>query len=181
MKRFLTISVLFTSIICFAGSVPAADLVLPHDTPVQVYFSPKGGAQEALVQEIKKAKESIFVQAYSFTSEPIIQALIKAHQRGVHVEIILDKSQATDKRSGTASVREAGIHTVIDRRHAIAHNKIMIIDQDTVVTGSFNFTKSAEEKNAENLLVVRSPELARLYLENWKRHREHSGEIYRGT
>lgn len=86
----------------------------------------------------------------------------------------MDKSQRTDKRAGTAAVREAGIHTVIDSKHAVAHNKIMIIDQDTVVTGSFNFTKSAEEKNAENLIILRSSELARMYLDNWKRHREHS-------
>jgi len=152
----------------------SADLVLPQDTQAQVYFSPRGGAQDALINAIGNAKESIYVQAYSFTSEPIITALIQAHQRGVHVEVILDKSQRTDKRSGTAAVREAGIHTLIDSRHAIAHNKIMVIDQDTVVTGSFNFTKSAEEKNAENLLIVRSPKLTRLYLENWKRHREHS-------
>lgn len=130
-----------------------------HEAPAQVYFSPKGGAQEALVQEIGKAKESIFVQAYSFTSDPIAQTLILAHQRGVHVEIILDKSQATDSRSGTVAVREGGIHTVIDRKHAIAHNKIMIFDQDTVVTDSFTFTKSAKEKNAENVLIVRSPGL----------------------
>lgn len=171
----LTLSVLLSLFACFR-LVQAADLVFPRDTPAQVYFSPRGGAQDALVAEIGKAKESIFVQAYSFTSESIVTALIQAHQRGVKVEIILDKSQRADKRSGTAAVREAGIHTLIDSRHAIAHNKIMVIDQDTVVTGSFNFTKSAEEKNAENILVIRSTELAKLYLENWKRHREHSAE-----
>lgn len=170
----LILSVLLPLFTCL-HLVQAADLVLPRDTQAQVYFSPHGGAQDALVAEIGNAKESIFVQAYSFTSEPIVLALIQAHQRGVKVEIILDKSQRKDPRSGTAAVREAGIHTVIDSKHAIAHNKIIIIDQETLVTGSFNFTKSAEEKNAENLLVIRSPELARLYLENWKRHREHSG------
>lgn len=154
----------------------SADLVLPKDTQTSVYFSPRGGAQDALVHAIDNAQESIYVQAYSFTSEPIVTALIQAHQRGVHVEVILDKSQRNDKRSGTAAVREAGIHTLIDSKHAIAHNKIMVIDQDTVVTGSFNFTKSAEEKNAENLLVIRSPELAGYYMENWKTHREHSGD-----
>jgi phosphatidylserine/phosphatidylglycerophosphate/cardiolipin synthase-like enzyme len=160
--------------LCPTTSGLSADLVLPKDTQAQVYFSPRGGAQDALVAEIGKAKESIYVQAYSFTSEPIVQALIQAQQRGVKVEIILDKSQSTDKRSGTSAVRKAGIHTVIDRKHAIAHNKIMIIDQETLVTGSFNFTKSAEEKNAENLLVIRSSELTRLYLDNWRHHLEHA-------
>jgi len=180
MKKRTAVLVGWSFFLIMAVTVPcsgtfAHDLVL-HDAQTQVYFSPRGGAQDAIVAEIAQAKESIFVQAYSFTSEPIIQAIIAAHRRGVHVEIILDKSQANDKRSGTAAVREAGIHTLIDSKHAIAHNKIMVIDQDTVVTGSFNFTKSAEEKNAENLLIVRSPELAKLYLENWKRHREHCVE-----
>jgi len=176
-KRIITsIPLVFLVIALIVGPATAADLVLPHDTQAHVYFSPRGGAQGAVVAEIAQAKESIFVQAYSFTSEPIVTALIQAHARGVKVEIILDKSQRTDKRSGTMAVREAGIHTVIDYRHAIAHNKIMIIDQDTVVTGSFNFTKSAEEKNAENLLIVRSPELAKLYQDNRKRHMEHSGD-----
>jgi phosphatidylserine/phosphatidylglycerophosphate/cardiolipin synthase-like enzyme len=64
--------------------------------------------------------------------------------------------------------------SAIDARHAIAHNKIMIIDQSTVITGSFNFTKAAEEKNAENLLIIKSKELAAIYIDNWKKHLEHS-------
>lgn len=168
--------ILFVSCLSLYTVAPglSADLVLPRDTQAQVYFSPRGGAQDAIVAEIAHAKESIFVQADSFTSEPIVKALIQAHLRGVKVEIILDKSQRTDPRSGTAAVREAGIHTLIDSRHAIAHSKVMIIDESLVVSGSFNFTKSAEEKNAENLLIVRSPELAKLYLENWQKHRGHS-------
>lgn len=155
-------------------SVGFADDITLHNAPASVYFSPKGGAQDALVDEIGKAKGSIFVQAYSFTSAPIINALAEAHKRGVKVEIILDKSQRTDPRSGTSKVREAGILAHIDSKHAIAHNKVMIIDDEVVVTGSFNFTKSAEEKNAENLLIVRSGELAKLYRENWEGHRRHA-------
>jgi phosphatidylserine/phosphatidylglycerophosphate/cardiolipin synthase-like enzyme len=68
----------------------------------------------------------------------------------------------------------AGIPTYIDAKHAIAHNKVMIIDQMTVITGSFNFTKAAEVNNAENLLVIRSKELAKIYLDNWRKHEEHS-------
>jgi phosphatidylserine/phosphatidylglycerophosphate/cardiolipin synthase-like enzyme len=73
----------------------------------------------------------------------------------------------------------AGISTFIDDKHAIAHNKIIIIDRETVITGSFNFTKAAEEKNAENLLVIKSKELAKVYMDNWYKHKEHS-ENYEG-
>lgn len=62
-------------------------------------------------------------------------------------------------------------------QHAIAHNKVMIIDGETVITGSFNFTKAAEENNAENLLVIRDPKLAELYTKNWQEHERHS-EVY---
>ena len=68
----------------------------------------------------------------------------------------------------------ARIPTYIDAEHAIAHNKIIIIDRSVVITGSFNFTKAAEEKNAENLLIIRSKEVAKPYLDNWLRHRDHS-------
>lgn len=72
-----------------------------------------------------------------------------------------------------------GVTTYYDSSHAIAHNKIMIIDKEIVITGSFNFTKAAEEKNAENLLILRNKDLAKIYIENWEKHKEHS-ERYEG-
>jgi phosphatidylserine/phosphatidylglycerophosphate/cardiolipin synthase-like enzyme len=142
--------------------------------PVEVYFSPRGGCTEAVVGEIESAKSTILVQAYSFTSAPIAQALVGAHQRGVEVAVILDRSQETEKYSSADFVLHAGIPTRIDGHHAIAHNKIMILDGRTVITGSFNFTKAAEESNAENLLVIRDPAMADLYTQNWRLHAEHS-------
>lgn len=144
------------------------------NVPTRVYFSPNGGATGAVTGEIDRARESVLVQAYSFTSTPIAKALLAAHKRGVRVEAILDKSQRSQKYTSANFLANSGIPTYIDDAHAIAHNKVMIIDNGTVITGSFNFTKAAEEKNAENLLVLRSKELARLYAENWQRHRQHS-------
>jgi len=72
-----------------------------------------------------------------------------------------------------------GIPVKIDAQHAIAHNKVMIIDGETVITGSFNFTKRAEENNAENLLVIHDRKLAERYTKNWQDHERHS-EVYRG-
>jgi phosphatidylserine/phosphatidylglycerophosphate/cardiolipin synthase-like enzyme len=141
---------------------------------VEVHFSPAGDCTETIVKELGKAKKTVFVQAYSFTSAPIAKALVDAHKRGVHVEVILDKGQRTEKYSSADFVSRARIQTFIDARHAIAHNKIMVIDEKVTLTGSFNFTKAAEEKNAENLVVIRSSELAAQYLENWKTHVEHS-------
>lgn len=146
---------------------------------VEVFFSPKGGCTEAVVAELAKAKKTVYVQAYSFTSLPIAQALVDAHKRGVGVQVVLDKSQRTEKYSSADFVAHAGISTVIDAKHAIAHNKIIIVDGAVVLTGSFNFTKAAEANNAENLLVIHDPKLAERYLENWKEHHGHS-EPYAG-
>ena len=140
----------------------------PNNPPVQVYFSPNGGCTDAIIKQIDNAKSEILVQAYSFTSTTIAKALLEAHKRGVMVEAILDKSQKSQKYSGATFLANSRIPTFIDSAHAIAHNKIMIIDGKIVITGSFNFTKAAESKNAENLLIIQSPELAKLYIENWR-------------
>ena len=145
----------------------------------EVYFSPNGGAAAAIVRELNQARQSVYVQAYSFTSAPIARALLRAQQRGVAVAAILDKSQQTEKYSAADFLAHAGIQTMIDSAHAIAHNKVMVIDEQTVITGSFNFTRAAEEKNAENLLVIRDARLAARYLANWREHAAHS-QVYAG-
>ena len=117
---------------------------------------------------------NVLVQAYSFTSPAIAKARTEAHRRGVKVEVILDKSNRTDRYSAATFTQNYGIPTFIDDRHAIAHNKIIIIDGKTVLTGSFNFTKQAEEHNAENLLVIEDSGLAVKFTQNWKAHFAHS-------
>ena len=114
------------------------------------------------------------MQAYSFTSAPIAQALVAAKNRGVRVEVILDKSQRTEHYSEADFLAHSGIPVSIDAAHSIAHNKVMVIDDETVITGSFNFTKAAEERNAENLLVLQDKDLAARYKSNWRKHRTHS-------
>ncbi|GFO53179.1 phospholipase [Geomonas sp. Red276] len=145
---------------------------LPSTGTVEVYFSPNGGAADAVIREVGKARQEILVQAYSFTSKPIAKALLEAHKRGVKVVAILDKSQRTQRYSGATFLANAGIEVLIDERHAIAHSKIMIIDRATVITGSFNFTRAAEERNAENLLVLKgNPLLVQKYLANFQAQR----------
>ncbi len=144
-----------------------------------VYFSPRGAATDAVVKALDSAQAAILVQAYSFTSAPIARALVDAHRRGVKVQVILDKSQRTEKYSSADFLAHAGIPTMIDAVHAIAHNKIMIVDGAIVLTGSFNFTKAAEENNAENLIEIRDKEVADRYTENWRTHRDHA-EPYAG-
>ena len=145
----------------------------------EVYFSPNGGCTQAVVRELGKAKSSVRVQAYSFTSAPIARALLDAHKRGVRVDVILDKNQSTERYSSATFLFNSGIPIKIDAQHAIAHSKVMVIDGMTVITGSFNFTKAAEENNEENLLIIRDIKLAERYAEHWQEHLQHS-EVYVG-
>ena len=162
----------------FLYSSPLFAVEKPAPT-IQVYFSPAGGCTEAVVEALGRAKKTVFVQAYSFTSAPIAKALVDAHKRGVQVRVILDKSQRTEKYSSADFVAHAGIPCFIDAKHAIAHNKIMVIDEAEVITGSFNFTKAAEERNAENLLIIKDKTIAEQYTRNWHEHEKHA-EVYAG-
>lgn len=173
MKKSILLLLITCCITPTLDRAHSADLIL-NNTPLQVYFSPAGGATDAIVKAIGGAKSEILVQAYSFTSTPIAKALVAAHKRGVTVQAILDASQRKEKYTSATFLANSRIPTFIDDTHAIAHNKIIIIDGQTVITGSFNFTKSAEDRNAENLLIFKSPELAKLYIDNWQHHREHS-------
>jgi phosphatidylserine/phosphatidylglycerophosphate/cardiolipin synthase-like enzyme len=175
LKRF-AVFLLFLSLALYLVFFPATVRPEERVTPDswEVHFSPNGDCTAVIINELTKARRSIFVQAYSFTSAPIAKALLGANKRGVKVEVILDKSQQRQKYSSVTFFMNAGIPIRIDGAHGIAHNKVIIIDGETVITGSFNFTKAAEEKNAENLLVIRDKKLAALYIKNWQAHALHS-------
>ena len=175
-----TLSIVFLSFLLFALPSNTQAINTPiNNISAQVYFSPMGGCTDAIVQEISRAKTEILVQAYSFTSKHIAKALVAAHKRGVRTVIILDKNNQSKHYSAADFTFNMGIPTYIDAVHGIAHNKLIIIDRETVITGSFNFTKAAEQRNAENILILYSKELAERYIDNWNRHKLHSQE-YKG-
>ena len=174
MKRLLLVT--FVALLL----IHSLSVIAQERPPIwDVYFSPHGGCTDAILRELNKSKTSILVQAYTFTSAPIAKALLDAHKRKVKVEVILDKSQRNHQYSSATFFSNAGIPVTINAVHAIAHNKVMIIDGETVITGSFNFTKAAEENNAENLLVIHDRKLGERYMKNWQDHAKHS-EVYVG-
>ncbi len=162
--------------------LPISSLQALGNTPdIKVYFSPHGGCTDAVVRAVNGAQRQVLVEAYSFTSEPIALALIEAEKRGVDVEVILDKSQEQARGTEADLISECGIPTYIDSAYRIAHDKVMVIDGDKVITGSFNFTKSAEDFNAENLLVISNdPPLAAQYMGSWKQHLAQSHPYHPG-
>ena len=134
-----------------------------YPTEAAVFFSPNGGAENAIVQSIDSAKVRIRMQA-----------LIRAHQRGVKVDVIIDKKMPKKKPNTTEDLLKAGVPTFFDTAHRTAHDKIIIVDDNIVLTGSFNFVKVAETKNGENLLILKSKPLAEEYVKNWEKHFSHS-------
>lgn len=156
--------------------VIAAFMALPASVSAstEVCFTPGKDCTAMLSGELGKAKKEVLIQAYYFTSESLAKAVLSARKRGVRVLVILDRSQKSSKYSSLTFFQNQGIETLIDSSHAIAHNKIMIIDGETVLTGSFNFTKAAQEKNAENLLIIRDRLVVDKYERNFQYHKDHS-------
>lgn len=139
----------------------------PTTAQVSVCFVPNGSCSDEIVDTIAAAKKSILVQAYELTAPPILQALVKAHLKGVDVRAILDYSEVQKNSSGAVKLSKAGIPVWIDHPVHIAHNKIMIIDNTLVVGGSYNYTKDIDTMNIENVTFLASPEVAGWYVRNW--------------
>ena len=146
---------------------PAAQVHV--NSNVVVAFSPNGDATKVVVDAIEQARSQILVQAYSFTSKPILSALAEAKNRGVDVRVIADKTNDKGKYSGATYMVNHGVPVWIDDSVNIAHNKVMIFDGRSVLTGSFNFSAAAQKDNAENVLLIKdSPDLAAQYIRNWR-------------
>ncbi len=149
-----------------------------EDKPsIDVCFSPDGNCQPIILNLINNAKAKILVQSYSFTSQEIANALIKAYQKGVMVKILFDRSQLTARHSQINKMKKAGVEALVDPVPGIAHNKIMIIDEKILLTGSYNFTNAAETRNAENLLIIKEQSTAKIYKNNWIRRYQRAIEM----
>jgi phosphatidylserine/phosphatidylglycerophosphate/cardiolipin synthase-like enzyme len=145
---------------------------------LQSAFSPWDDIEGLIVQAMDGAQNQILVQAYLLTSRKIAATLVTARRRGVDVRVLADAGQhARTTTSRLPELVAANIGVWLETKYENAHNKIIVIDagtsRATVITGSFNFTWSAQHKNAENILIVRNnPALASRYALNWERHRQ---------
>ena len=139
-----------------------------------VYFTPPAGAAQGIVRAIDASQREVLVQAYGFTHNAIAQALLRAQSRGVSVRVLLDEKSSNTNRYVMGLFSDANLSMRLDGRHAIAHNKVMVVDEQIVITGSFNFTNSAETRNAENFLILKSEDLAKTYKTQWELHWAHS-------
>ncbi|MBK7665446.1 MAG: phospholipase D family protein [Sterolibacteriaceae bacterium] len=167
------------SVASVAGAFePVAREPIAATGSIEVAFSPWDDAQAALLRAIDDARREIYVQSFLFTSRALAFSLQQASQRGVRVEVLADAgmNRRSDNGSQIPLLASSGITVAIETEYANAHNKVILIDPQSehcaVVTGSYNFTWSARNRNAENLLILRgNRQLAAAYLDNWKRHR----------
>ena len=156
-----------------ASQTPPA---LPARGTVQVAFAPWDNAEGMIVEGIRRAKQQILVQAFSFTSRALANALMAAKRRGVDVRVLVDREQTFGgEASRIPELIQAGIPVALEVRYRSAHNKVMVMDAGTadaaVITGSYNWTYAAQYKNAENVLILRhNPDIANVYAANWRRH-----------
>jgi phosphatidylserine/phosphatidylglycerophosphate/cardiolipin synthase-like enzyme len=154
----------------------------PWETSWAAYFSPNGGAARAIFKCISSAQQTILVQTYLLYSTRLAGSLVRAHQWGVQVQVMLDaNAQPHDPLvKAVLLLVGAGVAVSLDDHHEWAHDQVMILDGAIVIMGSDNWTLATENTNGENLLVIRDPRLAAVYIENWRRHADHSF-LYQGT
>lgn len=139
------------------------------DVQVEAYFTPDEPCMDLIIYNILSAKKLILVQAYVITSEKIVHALIKAHQGKVNVQLLVDKNAPTSKGSKIDLILQHGIPVIVDKTAGLSHNKIMIIDDEYVITGSFNWTNGAQTRNAENIVIIKGEHHNRKFKNNWYR------------
>lgn len=140
------------------------------EASVTAGFSPGGTALDLILQFAGSARQSADVAAYDFTSHPVAQALSDAVARGVKVRLVADERKSRDRWSLVGQLACAGVDVRINDMYSIMHNKFMVADGSAVETGSFNYTSSAEKRNAENALVIENePDIARQYQSEFNR------------
>ncbi|MEJ8816210.1 phospholipase D family protein [Variovorax ureilyticus] len=144
---------------------------LPSESKIEVAFSPDAGSEALVLKVIDKARSSIRLAGYSFTSPSIVRALIDAKRRGVDVRVLLDERGNRGKANIAAMnlLVGANIPTNVISTYAIHHDKNIVVDGKHTQTGSFNYSQAAAKSNSENVLVVWSnPTVAATYLAHWE-------------
>lgn len=155
----------------FVTSVPATE----KSAAVEILFTQDDTSPQArIVEEIARAKKMVTIQEYQLTAPRVVDALIAAKKRGVAVVAVLDHSLGFPLHDGPKALHAAGIEVFFDCQHAIAHNKLAVIDNETALGGSYNWSEGAEHHNAENLDVFHDPILIKRIIGEIEKHRAHS-------
>lgn len=150
-------------------NTPNHEIDLDNGVKIENYFSPSDGARAFLLGYLKNAKSSIKVMAFSFTDDATAQEMIALHQRGGDVRVVFEARSAEGTGSEFGILEQAGVGVLRDANCYTFHNKVIVIDERVVVTGSYNFTNRAENVNDENMVIITDPALAKLYSDEFER------------
>lgn len=153
-----------------AGATPLyPEVVLTDGTEIATHFSPKNGISDILLKEVGAAKTSIHFMAFSFTQDALSRAMRNRFESGIDIQGVFEARQV-DRHSEYDSMKAAGLSVAEDTNGGAMHHKVIIVDAETVITGSYNFSRNAEENNSENLLIIRgNPDIAAAYLAEFQR------------
>ncbi len=170
--RFLLLILLSLTLFTGCQNVEVKHPVDTGEVRTEVFFSPRGGCRDAIVNLIENSRESIDIAIYSFTSRKIAKALIDAHRRGVKVRVIIDEGNGKSRFCVGPLLEKAGIEVRYKRGSGggLMHNKYAIYDGKVISTGSFNWTESAEKRNDENLVIIENDsKLIKMYEKNFSK------------
>ena len=150
------------------AAIPATTSAAAPTATIDTCFAPESDCAAFAVRAIDHAQREILVGAYGLTTGAgIVEALLRAHRRGVDVELIADKTTPCGRNSGIDPLASAGVPVWIDHSARIAHAKTMVIDGTVTLNGSYNWTRGAAE-NSEDLNLVASPAVAEAYAAHWR-------------
>lgn len=142
------------------------------ETPIDFYFSPEDGVAQHVLAEIGRARRSIRFMAFSFTSDEIASAMVDRRRAGLSVQGVMERQNVEGTGAVFQQLADGGVDVLEDGNCYILHHKVIIIDEQIVITGSYNFTNSAERSNDENLVIIADKELAAQYLAEFARIQE---------
>jgi phosphatidylserine/phosphatidylglycerophosphate/cardiolipin synthase-like enzyme len=148
---------------------------------IRTCYTPGGKCMDAVVAEIGKARTEVLVQSHALTAKPVADALAAARDSGASVSVILDRSYPFVQNSATYLAAIKGVPTFLDARHDVAGSNVVVVDKSVVITGTMLFTPDAEEKSADNLLIIESDSVAGSYVSTWYDHKAHADEFVPGS
>lgn len=166
-KILYLLALVFISISPAIGRAETAAVRAPQ---IRALFSPQDNCAQEIVGEINQARGYVYAAMYFFTSRPIAQALVSAKDRGVDVRVCLDEEQPHYEHSKSRFLEKAGISLKLIGGSGIMHNKFCVIDDSMTITGSYNWTTSADLENDENVLIIKSAEIAKIYKEQFNKY-----------
>jgi phospholipase D len=143
----------------------------PDTRLVVVRFSPKGGAETLLIEELSAAKSKIRLAIYGLTNPRLVDAMVAAKKRKVDVSVKADRTQSggPSQKVQIKRLKDGGVKVEISKLSRQLHDKFAVIDGRKVTTGSYNWTNNAELRNAENLVVMDCKDTAAAYEREWER------------